>query len=352
MPRKAHHTLALFLIGLFAGCHTAYGEGKQLFSVKGEDKIARSIKRYSARRLASYDFSPDLTVAQRINRQGEHVLTYIQDYDGRKDYRLYHPTARERNHIIRVWQQLPPVYHKILRQRLVGIYFIDNFWGNGFTEWVVDKQNKIYSFIAFNKRVLKDSAQKLINTREKTCFHPPTDKKSNIDVNIRLHPNESGFLYILTHEATHVIDYAHNITPFTDPSYNKYLNIPTRQSHNFWRQSWRSYFIPQDKTRLYRHKKISFYGFKKGPHLELKEALPLYRSLQKSDFVSLYSALSWAEDLAELATFYILTQKHGLQYEIQVWQDNQLLFAYEPWHNEQMRQRMKLAFRQIQEATK
>jgi hypothetical protein len=340
------------MAGFIDGCHNAYGEGKQIFSTKDKEKVARSLERYPARRLAGYGFSQGLSVAQRINRRPQQVLAYLKDYDGRKDYRIYHPTAQERRLIRRVWQQLPNPYRKVLRRRLVGIYFVENFWGNGFTEWLVDEQKRVYTFIAFNKRVLKLSAQQLINKREQTCFHPKTEDKAQTRVKIRLRPDKPGFLYIFAHESTHVLDYTHNITPFTDPSFGKYFELGSKKHHHFWRQSWRSYFVPQAKTRLFRHKKISFYGFKKGPHLKLKQAVPLYRSLQKSDFVSLYSALSWAEDLAELGSFYILTQKQGISYEIQVWQNDRILFAYEPWQIPRIRRRMEFAYRQIQQTIK
>ena len=52
--------------------------------------------------------------------------------------------------------------------------------------------------------------------------------------------------------------------------------------------------------------------------MDTSEALPLYKGLAGSGFVSLYGARSWAEDLAELATFALLTGSLGQPYRILV----------------------------------
>ena len=63
---------------------------------------------------------------------------------------------------------------------------------------------------------------------------------------------------------------------------------------------------------------IRIYGFGGGPKLRTDEAPAVYAGLAGAGFVSLYGARSWAEDLAELETFAVITGKLGQPYVIRV----------------------------------
>jgi len=46
----------------------------------------------------------------------------------------------------------------------------------------------------------------------------------------------------------------------------------------------------------------------------MKEASVIYKGLARSSFISLYGSKNWAEDLAEMATFQMITAKLGQPY--------------------------------------
>jgi hypothetical protein len=85
--------------------------------------------------------------------------------------------------------------------------------------------------------------------------------------------------------------------------------------------------------------RVTFYGFRKGPKINISEAADIYRGLAKSPFVSLYSTLSWAEDVVELLTFYHITEKMKRPFVISVFRDDELVYRLEPMKNPLVRKR-------------
>lgn len=87
---------------------------------------------------------------------------------------------------------------------------------------------------------------------------------------------------------------------------------------------------------------VSFYGLGDGPKLIKSNAEKIYSNLLETPFVSLYASQNWAEDLAELETWYHYTEILGQPYEIVLYENNIIKRVYKPMENELVRERLSV----------
>ncbi len=287
--------------------------------------------------LKNYNFDNNSALISRIRTKPDFVLTYLRKLDNRKDYTIYTPTKKELKTIKRVLKIIPPLQKKILQDRLIAIYFVNNFLSSGYSEWAMDENNNIFAFIVFNTQVLKNNISQLITAKENTCF---IDDDPSYNIQIDCGNKYNSFLYILTHEATHVVDYVKNITRFIEPIFKNYYNNKNKV-YQFTDGVWKNYFTPIDKYDFKGRNLISFYGFNGGAKIKISEAVMIYSNLMETPFVSLYGSLNWAEDLAEFVTYYHLTQKLNLPYSIKIYKANKLIFKFEPMKSPIVQNRFK-----------
>ncbi len=298
-----------------------------------EAEPEKSIRDHPVKQKNNYHFKKGSLLINRIRECPEMIVSAWAKWDERNNYRGYLPSEGELRQIHHDLLKLPPMTRKIMKERLLGIYFITNVIGSGLTDWVLDKNGKMFCYMVFNPIVLKKNISELITWKEQTCYR---ESSENIDISIRINSDLSGFYYILLHESTHVVDYVRQVTPFTEPDVinfypKKYKTTPFTQG--IWcghKKSCREYPF---------RKKVRFYGFGGPPLADKKDAVSLYRGLDSSPFFSLYGSLNWAEDLAEFLTFYHLTKKMGLRYHIIVKNNGKEVFRSEPSTNILVRER-------------
>lgn len=263
------------------------------------------------------------------------VLEAWKKWDNRSDYRVYTPTEKEKDLIEVDLLKLPPLTRRVLKKKLLGIFFISNVIGSGITDWVLDSRGNIYCYMIFNPIVLKKNMSELITWKEQTCYR---DNSGDETVEISVTTRERGFFYIALHESTHVVDYVQQITPFTEEGVKKfYPRVPA--STPFTKGTWCS-LKKTCRTFPFR-KKVRFYGLGGPPMAERRDARKLYDALMGSPFFSLYGSMNWAEDLAEFLTFYHLTQKMGLTYRISVKKGGKEVYSCEPAANPLVKKRFK-----------
>jgi hypothetical protein len=288
--------------------------------------------------LKNYSFQPDSSILSRVKKTEGFVLAYVRELDSTTNYTSYLPTANEMNKIKEAIELLPPLHKKVLSNRIAGIYFIDHLLGSGLTEWLIDEKGNIHSIIYINSKVLKMSLNEWLTQKEQSCF---IADNTNLSLSIKCSSRLSGVFGILLHEATHAVDYAENITPFTDDTIREFYITQKKyfQSKHYFEKVWSRYSVPRPEFDFSLRKNITFYGFRKGPKIKLSEANEVYSGLTNSPFVSLYSTYSWAEDLAEISLFYHLTHSLHLPYQIKILSNNQAIYLYEPMKNPKIKER-------------
>ncbi|MDH5654307.1 MAG: hypothetical protein OEZ34_00230 [Spirochaetia bacterium] len=249
----------------------------------------------------------------RFGLQSDPLLNYMKKLDGKEIYSFYSPTESDKKTIQFSIDLLPPLIKQNLQERVIGIYFINHFISTGYTDWVIGHDGKIYSVILINPDVFKMNVSEILQKREKTCF-----QSNSSSVKIKIHAGkQSAFDYILLHEAVHSADYSHRISDIDEESYNQIKPFIKRKFKPV-DTIWNSSNTPYKHFDFQNRENISFYGFRKGPHLTLDQAPDLYADLQKSPFASLYGSQYKVEDLAELVTMYHLSIIQGNEYAIEI----------------------------------
>jgi hypothetical protein len=109
----------------------------------------------------------------------------------------------------------------------------------------------------------------------------------------------------------------------------------------FSKPIWDSFWNPKQEYEFWGRGSITFYEFNNGPKLRIGVANNIYFYFQETPFASLYGSLNWAEDLAELVTYYHLTQIMGTNYKFSLLMDGESYFDYEPMKSDKVRARFK-----------
>ena len=302
------------------------------------------IRRDPVHLLGSYRFDEDSPLASRASAPPPVVLNYLMKLDNRTDYEPYAPGGNEMKIIESAVASLPPKHTEALKKRLIGIYFIRNFFGNGLADWVVGPRDTVYTVLVFNSKVFTKNLTELLTEKERTCFLADNPE---YDIHIDCGKKYNGFHYILVHEATHAVDYVINMTPYADREYRDHLKISASETE-FTKSIWIGYDSP--RVRYSFSKRVFFYGSPK-PQLRISESAEIYKELSRSPFASLYGSQSWAEDLAELAAFYHITGVLGQPYAITVTRKGKTAVSVRPMESPEVRKRLPLIQKFYQEKT-
>ncbi|MEI7528986.1 MAG: hypothetical protein WCK76_08570 [Elusimicrobiota bacterium] len=265
-------------------------------------------------RLEAYNFVPGAKLEDRITVIPPALLGNYKDCDKAPEYEAYAPTAADKALVMEYLGLLPELYRKTLEERCLGIFFVKNFKGNGVTSWVTDAKDNVFFHITLNPAGLTDDISTTLSGRENSCFIPQAPGRITVDAGTKY----KGLLYSLFHEATHGVDYVKGITPWADDTMPVSLRPKKPGSGSFFSIVWEYYSLPRKEEDYNLRRQITFYGLGGGPKLTFGKTLLVYTGLSRSSFASLYGSMSWAEDLAELATMYMLTAKLGQPYRITI----------------------------------
>lgn len=263
-------------------------------------------------RLEHYGFDPAAPLADRIGRIPGILLDFYRQMDGRRDYQAYTPSAPEKALVLEYLGLLPPVYAGVFNERCAGLYFVSGFMGAGATNWVLGKDGRIYFNMVLNPASLKDDLSTTLTQKERSCFMPGPGPAVEVDAGKKY----KGLAQALFHEGTHAVDYVKRVTPWIDPGMPSKYGPAAPLAAQFFYRVWSDYSTPKPYADIRNRKDITFYGLGGGPRLRPADAPALYAGLAKSPYISLYSTKSWAEDLAELVSFYMITRELKQPYTI------------------------------------
>ncbi len=318
--------ILLLSICFNAGCLNPK-EGAENKKLSDEELVAEALKG-PERHFENFRFNPALEFHRRVADPPAFILKYVRELD-KKEYTSYKVTEKELKIIEAAVKQLPPMLRRMLKERVLEVYFINDFLGSGMTDWLVDSAKKIYCVMYFNPVTLKMDMSEWLSYKEKTCFI--MDDK-DIDITVNAGNKYSAFLGILLHEAVHVADYALNITPYVEDN-TRALSIVKGErikESAFTKGIWNSLDTPAEKFDFKERRKISFYTLGGGPKLHISEAAAIYREFSATPFVSIYGSMSWAEDICEYLLFYHLTRRLGQPYVLTVLRNGNAMYTLEP----------------------
>ncbi|RNI22724.1 hypothetical protein [Rufibacter latericius] len=238
-------------------------------------------------------------------------------------------TAIEKTKVEKAFAALPPLHQKILKGHLHSISFMDNMPNTALTSPVkTPDSTKMYN-ITFRAGILHETISEWATQKENTCFDPSENQGYDIKVEAG---DLDAFLFVLLHEATHVVDAVLDITPH--PNEKETLVKPTP----FTKDVWHKMNVP---TPPYTDSLLEKTRFRSGKKVASSLAPDVYRKLSETPFASLYGMASWFEDIAELETIYHLTKKMNQPFYITVAKNKKEVFRFEPMKNKLMKKRFR-----------
>jgi hypothetical protein len=319
---------ALVIVIVFSGCIN--------LDKKNEEYISK-IRSTPAKQFDRYLFDRNSDLISRVQETPEFVLDYLREMDNMESYTSYELSEFEINMFNEYLSLLPENNRIIMEEKLIGIYFVKNLYGSALADYVIAEDNEIYNILVINPAVMNFTLSEWISMRENSCFIN-NDNRIQIDCGDKY----TGLLYALLHESAHIVDYNKRITPFAE--YGSFLvsNDKFDEENQFYKIIWKSYREVKKKYDKPFMSNISFYGLYGGPYIDCTEAENIYNQLIKSPFCSLYSCMSWAEDYAELVTWFYLTEVLGQPYTIKI-NSSDGLKSFSPLKNEQVIERFEIA---------
>lgn len=225
----------------------------------------------------------------------ETIAAYVEA--GASSAKAHQLSDREWALVERAFADLPPLYQRILSQRLGRLSFIDapSSAGTALTRRYDGQNGEQFFDITIRADVLEMSLTGFLQGKEERLF---ADDRSGYTLRISA-GKMPALTYLLLHEATHVLDQTFGISSDARP----------------FASLWKDY---RTLSEPYASGPIGVSAYRRGPQLPRGEMPALYRAFTRSPFVSLYSTASAGEDFAELAAWRILSRDFHVPLSLQV----------------------------------
>lgn len=219
--------------------------------------------------------------------------------------------------------EIPEPVRRLFDRRLVGIYFVEDLGGTGYTDFIVDAAGKpVAGVIVLDAAVLNRlTANQWASWKENTPFKPDGDHRLEARIEDGGNDNrKNAIAYILLHELGHVLAIGSDIHPMWDLDPK---DVPMSASFPFFDLSWRNersrnkYFSLFDLTLPQREQVVYYLGAK----LVATDMTDLYTRLEQTNFPSLYAATRPGDDFAESFASYVHTVLQGRPWSITISRD-------------------------------
>jgi hypothetical protein len=237
-------------------------------------------------------------------------------------------TEVERAKVEVAFSVLPPLHRKILSTHLHSISFMDNMPNTALTSPVLGQDSVERFNITFRAGILHETISEWATKKENTLY----DKTANHEYTVSIEAGQfDALIYVLLHEATHVVDAVMKMTPSVENATDSVP--PTAITEGIW-----------DKMNVpvegYVDSLVEKTIFRGGGRIRIDAAPEIYRTLSKMPFVSLYATASWSEDIAELETIFHLTQTMKQPFYVIVKKGKDELVRFEPMRSDRVQKRL------------
>lgn len=277
---------------------------------------------------ASVHIDPASPLHSRVGEADPSVLKMFADA-GMPAPSAHVLTDAERTSLARAFTTLPPVHQRVLRERLRRISFLDGMPNTALTSMVdPDAATPLYD-LTIRAGVLHESASEFLTHKERTCFDFSGSTRTVV---VEAGPLEA-IVYVLLHEATHMVDGALGLTPVEGRNPAADADLLTAGVWTDRLTVASAYADPLLDELVYR---------RGGRPIPVSDAHKVYGALQRTPFVSLYASSNWHDDAAELMAWHHLTSRMGQPYRIVVRERDQQVLVYEPMASPLVQRRLRL----------
>jgi len=218
-----------------------------------------------------------------------------------------HPlSGAERQMLQQALATLPENWQALLRQKLAGIFFVDQLLGGGISDWVVAPDGSVAYTMILNPALFRHTAAEWLDLRENASF-----AKGPLHLAAGGWDGVSALTYVLWHESAHLLDYERRITPYVEAELRDFRRDPDASSP-FTQAVWQKIDEPLPAFDFENRKSLNPYRMNENkPLLPNRDLASLFDAWSRTPFVSLYASGSWTEDLADFAAFRLQAERSG-----------------------------------------
>jgi hypothetical protein len=296
----------LFLISSLSFCATK------------KDNTLSNIKKYPERKATFYTEDIPTKIVDRIKMPHDEIIQYLCKMDSVDNYRPYMVSENEKKLFIEYYSFLPIEFQNVINDKVIAIYFIENFIGGGMTDFAYNSKDELVNVLYINPAVFKYSLSEWISLRENASF----EKDDNIRIIAHCSDEYLGLLHLLLHEAAHIYDYHKHITPYILPILSDKSVVKT----DFTKGIWKTYNQPYEKYDIIQKEKYSGWGL--TTKLSIEKSLHLYKRLSETPFSTLYGSINWVEDFAESFTWKYLYEALNIDYQISILHNGEAVYTF------------------------
>lgn len=274
------------------------------------------------RKLSSYSSSMTEPFVTRIASMPPIALDYLQKMAPKAGFKSYQPTREETAIFQQYFDLLPVQYKRTMEAKVAKIYFVENFDSGAMSDVVFDDKKEMYIVLYINRKLLNTSLSDWISFRDTSSFYP----KKGISILSVSSEEYYGLIHALIHEACHIYDYYHHVTPYVEEFQKASV---TERTTAFVKSVWTDLHVPTSENNVLGGSNYSGYGLR--GRIDISNAQSLYKKLSGSPFASLYGATSWAEDFAESFSWWFMKWRLGINYSVSVQVDGNDVVRFTPF---------------------
>ena len=305
--------LLIMATGAFAIDYTYAQVVPQVCTGTAQECAWKAGQNHVVKKLAFWQQTLKLPLAQRIGPASAELIDFLRlDTIAQSIPSKPHaPTLTPEfiSEVTSAFDELPQAVKNLLATKLLGIYFIEDIGGTGFTDMVFDAiGNPVAGFVVLDSSVLmKQKANDWATWKENTPFMPGPEFRLTAEIETSSQNNRKNAIqYILLHELAHVISIGGTIHPMWNFAPK---DIASLSSYSFFQLSWRrskdrSQYESLFDANFPQRKDVVYYF---GARLAAGQMLRTYENLERTNFATLYGATRPGDDFAEAFVTYVHT---------------------------------------------
>jgi hypothetical protein len=318
--------LIAFIVG---GCSQTCGDNDRKCAY-------HAMQGHSARKLDSWKAALSIPLEARIGPAPAHVVEYLNLDNILNGYpskpRAARPEADVLADVSTALAEIPPEIRALVRDRLLGLYFVDNLGASAYTEAVLDSNAKpVAAFVVFDAGVYaRQKANEWATWKERTPFNPEPSYSLDARIESAVDNNrKSAIRYILLHELGHVLSVG---AWFHPPWYiGAKESARTAAKYPFMGLSWRFNPNTEEYESLFdrdfpQRARVIYY---KGARLSAADMVSTYARLKTTNFATLYAATKPADDFAESFATYVHVVLMKRPWEITIRKDGSVAYVFQ-----------------------
>ena len=263
------------------------------------------LMKYPSKNTSCYGGSFSQVLMEKVREFSGNAEEYLEAYDNFDGYENHKLTDDETALFEECFAWMPEKLQQTVSENVYAIYFVDGMWYGALTDIIYDENRRPYCVMFFNAETFYYSLDEWLTYRDNTIFKDTDDDNHVI---VETGDELSAFMQLMIHESTHVYDFINKVTPYQN------IAAASADDTNLFYSVWKNMQIPQKKYLNKKFEKTAFYEY--GTKIPIKNGKEIIDYLGTTPFCTLYAATNWMDDFAEAVTFYYLSRKFGMDYQV------------------------------------